>query len=197
MLSRETIADGQQGIEHTYDRMIGTKRMFASILADIESTEQSAPEVSVQESVKKSLTADEYVALVDGLLGSFGRGPYGFPVIGVKVVVTGVHKDGDTTPGSIRACASTMVDAFLRSDKHLLLEPVMAVEVALPSCFVGDVLSDLTVKRRGHIEEVTACAGGEDRSLLSAEVPLATMVRNLNLLKHAQGYYSCELLTKI
>ena len=48
--------------------------------------------------------------------------------------------------GAIRACVSTFIDTLLRSTQKTILEPIMAVEVDVPSSFLGDVLSDITGK---------------------------------------------------
>lgn len=178
--SLEYIKDGSDedntiNITHTYDRVLGLKRMFARISAQIVCTGPTNPPVAhLDEAVKRSLSADEYMALTDALQGTFSRGPNGFPLVGISVTVTGLEKDADTTPGSIRACANLLIDAAMRSEGHTMLEPFMSIEVDAPSQFIGDVLSDLGARRRGHIREVTAHVG--DRSLVSAEVPLATMV---------------------
>jgi len=191
--------DTWQNRRHVYDRTIGTKRMFAAVTFDVVPFAASdgasvadEPTLAVPDAVRKSLTADEYVALIEGLQAAFTRGPLGFPVAGMHIVVKAVEKDQDTAPGAIRACVSTFVDSVLRSADKIVLEPVMAVEVDLPASFLGDVLSDITVKRRGHIKEVVT---REVNSTIIADVPLATMLGYATAVRsmtQGEGAFSME-----
>jgi elongation factor G len=143
---------------------------------------------------KKKLSADEYVALLNGLEGACLRGPMGFPVVGLTVMITDVEKDQDSSPGSIQACGSTLVDSCLRSSHHILLEPIMLLEIDLPSQYVGDILSDLTVKKRGFVKDVTSNSSGE-RSMIYGHVPLSTMLgyaTSVRSMTQGEGSFSLE-----
>jgi len=68
------------------------------------------------------------------------------------------------------AAIFAMRDAFKKATP-ILMEPVMAVECAMPEQFQGDIMGDLN-RRRGKIKEI------KTRGILSiveAEVPLAEM----------------------
>jgi elongation factor G len=170
--------------------------MFAAVTFDVTpgGSQGSAdePTVTLADTVRQSVTADEYVALVEGLQSSFSRGPLGFPVSGVNITVQSVEKDPDTVPGAVRACVSTFVDALLRGPHKALLEPIMTVEVDLPSVFLGDVLSDITVKRRGQVKEVV---NRDMNSTIIADVPLATMLGYATVIRsmtQGEGAFSME-----
>jgi elongation factor G len=61
-------------------------------------------------------------------------------------------------------------DAFHKADPAIL-EPIMKVEVLMPSEFMGDIIGDLN-SRRGHIEAIESRGGTE---VVRAYVPLASM----------------------
>lgn len=201
---------------YTYDKAVGSRRMFASLTLGIEPLgDASDPIVIVDRAATASLTADEKASLVDAIHGALSRGPRGYPVVGVRVSVVNVHRDADTTPGAVRACCAILIDQVLRSPhRHALLEPLMQVEVEAPAEFVGEVLNDLTVKRRGLVREVFAggAAGASAAeqgsssssslaqqqpkgSTILAQVPLATMLGYASTLRSAtrgEGSFSME-----
>jgi elongation factor G len=126
--------DGVINKNHTYDRTFNFKRMYASI--DFEVTPvggSQEPTFIILDDVKKAMSNDEHASMEEGLRGSFSRGPQGFPVVGMHIVVVSILKDQDTTPGSIRACISLFMDTLLKSDSKIILEPYMALEVEAPS----------------------------------------------------------------
>lgn len=100
-------------------------------------------------------------------------------------------KDSDTSVGSIRACASSFSDSLLGGEHHIFLEPTMTVEVDVPTKYVGDVLSDLTVKRRGKITDIAA-RDETGRSCVTVLVPFAEMLGYATSLRSmTQGVYYC------
>lgn len=104
-----------------------------------------------------------------------GRGPFGYPVAGLNIRIISVTRDKDTTGGALRACAAGLIDDLLRHGDHVYLEPIMALVVDVPTSYVGDVLSDLSMQRRARIGDVDAHEG-IGRTLIKAQVPFATML---------------------
>jgi elongation factor G len=178
---------------YTYDRTLGTKRMYAQISFEVTAKESAEePDIVLVDAVKKQATPDELVSIIEGLKASFSRGPLGFPVTGVAVKVTQLDRDHDTTSGAVRACISLFIDSLLRSDDSALLEPIMAMEIELPTAFMGDVLSDLTVKRRGQVKDVVTREG---TCTITADVPLATMLGYATAIRsmtQGEGNFSME-----
>jgi len=71
----------------------------------------------------------------------------------------------------------------------VVLEPVCAVEVSVPSAYVGTVMSDLS-GRRARVTGSGPDARHEDRTVISAEVPeleLARYASELRQLTHGTG----------
>jgi elongation factor G len=124
-----------------------------------------------------------------------GRGPLlGYPVIRAKVWIDGKGtRLGPETPlAAVRAATARALNAALKASGAQLLEPCMAVEVSLPEgpC-VGEVCSDLSGNRRGHIVEV----GTSGRAFVKARVPLRSMVGYSTALRsrtRGEGTFSME-----
>lgn len=91
-------------------------------------------------------------------------------VVDVKVeLYDGKHHEVDSDEISFKiAGARALQDAFLKA-KPILLEPIMEVEIAVPSRFFGDVSGDLNT-RRGRILGMDTDG---DFQIIKANVPLA------------------------
>jgi len=74
----------------------------------------------------------------------------------------------------------------------------MALEVEVPSRFVGDTLQDLTVTRRAHIQDIVTGIGegaAADLSTIVATVPLGTMLgyaTSIRSITQGEGNFSME-----
>jgi elongation factor G len=149
---------------------------------------------------EEDLTLQSQVAkaLIQGVQGALTRGPLGsYALVNVNCCIINVEaEDGlpglQSMPGSLRAAAAHAVTTLLTSNRDTceILEPVMFVEVHLPSDHVGTVLSDLT-GRRGTIDEVVVGEGGSSlvsqKSLIRAQVPLAEILGYANGLRSLTG----------
>ncbi|MBP9818101.1 elongation factor G [Candidatus Shapirobacteria bacterium] len=106
----------------------------------------------------------------------------GYPCNDIKVIVyDGSYHDVDSSEAAFKlAGAYAIKDAFVQA-KPLVLEPVMKMEVATPSEFLGTVIGDLSA-RRGQIGGTTESFGF---TTINALIPLeairgyATVIRSL------------------
>jgi elongation factor G len=81
--------------------------------------------------------------------------------------------------------------AFLAA-RPTLLEPIVKIEISVPSKYTGAILGDLNAKR-GHVEDQDSLPG--DVSLIVAKVPLAEVARysaHLGSMTQGQGSYSMD-----
>jgi len=173
---RESLCESFEvsSLTHSYDRTLGNRRMFSGISVSVSCMDPTCScEVVIEKTAKEGLSGEEMSALRCGLEDALTRGPKGFPVVGLRITVHSVTKDSDTTSGAIRACCASFVDHLLRGEGHILLEPIMAVEVDSPVHNVGDVLSDLTMTRKALVRDVLTVGS---RNLILAEAPLAAML---------------------
>jgi elongation factor G len=92
------------------------------------------------------------------------------------------------------AGARAFRDAFEKAHP-VLLEPVMDVEIHVPTTAAGAVFSDLTSHRRGHVLDQGNEADGAI-TIIKAEVPLSAMqtyYRDLKSQTAGEGFYSMRL----
>jgi len=176
--------------------------MFASLQFRVEATlpAYSIPTFHIDPTLRKTLSAEEFNALHDSLSGALSRGPQGFPISGIALTVLDLSRDSDTTAGAIRACVCTFIDSLFRTDHRtksimsILLEPTMRVEIESPSQFIGDILSDLSGHRRGHIHDVSSRGSWTS---IAATVPLHPLLGYASVLRsmtQGEGSFSMEYL---
>ena len=90
--------------------------------------------------------------------------------------------------------AAISMDKIYACDGHEVLEPIMMLEVEVPTQFVGEVLSDITIKRRGQITEIVT---KDSMNVISAKVPLEAMLgyaTTIRSMTQGEGTFSLEYL---
>jgi len=109
----------------------------------------------------------------------------GYPMQDIKVSVTdGKHHPVDSKEVAfVTAGKRAFIDAVNRA-KPVLLEPMVNIEVTVPSAYLGDITGDLSGKR-GRIQGTDMLAG--DQSLITAVVPLAEVSNYQSQLKSVTG----------
>lgn len=98
----------------------------------------------------------------------------------------------DSNEAAFRMAGSVCFRDIFQKAKPVLLEPIMHVEVTVPSDKVGDISSDLTT-RRGRMEGMDTLPGG--MTSIQARAPLAelmTYARALSSMTGGQGAYTMD-----
>ncbi|MGQ9914896.1 MAG: elongation factor G [Thermogutta sp.] len=133
-------------------------------------------------------------AVEKGFLERLNKGVIaGYPVQDVCVeVFFGKHHPVDSSEQAFKTAGSMAFRNVFQQAKPALLEPIVKIEVTVPSDKVGDINSDMS-GRRGRVLGMTS-AGGNFQTI-SAEVPLAEVItygRALSSITGGQGSYTLE-----
>lgn len=97
----------------------------------------------------------------------------GYPVVDFRVrLKDGQYHDVDSSEMAFKIAGSLAFQQGMEQARPTLLEPIMHVDIAAPSEYVGDLMGDLN-SRRGRVEGVDA---EEDMQTVHARVPLAEML---------------------
>ncbi|MBN1884934.1 MAG: elongation factor G [Candidatus Krumholzibacteriota bacterium] len=138
----------------------------------------------------------QFVPYVEtGIRDSMNSGPLGgYPVTDVKVtLVDGSYHEVDSSDLAFRIAGGMAFNEGLRKGAPVLLEPIMSLEVVLPMDYVGDVMSDLNM-RRGKVEGMAHRA---DAQVISARAPLSDMfgyATTLRSLTQGRAVYTMQFL---
>jgi len=116
----------------------------------------------------------------------------GYPMVDVKVgLYDGSYHDVDSSEMAFKIAGSIGFKKGVLDCKPILLEPVMIMDVVVPSEFVGDVIGDLNSKR-GKILGVDA---NDDNQNIRAHVPMASILNyapELRALTSGRGVFVME-----
>ena len=117
----------------------------------------------------------------------------GYKVQNVCVeVFFGKHHPVDSSEQAFKTAASMAFRNVFQQAKPALLEPIVRIEVTVPTANVGDINSDMS-GRRGRVLSMDS-AGGDLQTVI-AEVPLAevtTYARSLSSITGGRGSYAIE-----
>ncbi|WP_435738176.1 elongation factor G [Cellulosimicrobium sp. PMB13] len=112
-------------------------------------------------------------------------GPHGYPVVDVRVeVYDGKAHSVDSSDMAFRTAGAVGLREALAAAGTVVLEPVSAVTVTVPSDAQGDVMGDLSA-RRGHITATGSLDDG--RVVVEALVPEAELTRYVLDLRSLTG----------
>lgn len=192
---RETITGTARDIEYTHKKQTGGAGQFGRVVINLLPAARGEGYEfidkifggAIDQPFRASTDKGIRMQLVEGVLA-------GYPVVDVKVELI----DGKTHPVDSKDIAFQIAgrgafkDAFMKA-KPVLLEPIVHVEVTVPSNNVGDITGDLA-SRRGRPQGQESLPGG--MAVIKAVVPLAELAdynSRLSSITGGQGSYAMEL----
>jgi elongation factor G len=124
-------------------------------------------------------------ALHEGILA-------GYEIVDVRVrLYDGSHHSVDSSEMAFKIAASMGFKTAVGNAKPILLEPIMAMEIAVPDDTMGDVIGDLN-SRRGKVLGVDPKVGSQ---VIRALVPMAEVLRyssDLRSMTSGRGAFTME-----
>ncbi len=189
---RETISRDAE-MEHVYERTAGGKAQFARVVLRLAprplgsglTFERAAPPDRLPAAWTQHVEAGVRQACDTGILA-------GYPLTDLQVTLAdATWREEDSTENAFRAAALQAAWDGAKAAEPGLLEPVMAVEVVVPTEYLGDVNGQLNAKR-GRIHAV---APRGDAQVIDAEVPLSEMfgyATDLRSATQGRGSYTME-----
>jgi elongation factor G len=165
---RETIG-ARASEEEEFHRDTGSLHQYAKVALTVEAVEGAPGELKFENKASPFQVPVAFVKGVrTGLEEALLAGPIaGFPVIGVKVTLTGgAFQDGVSDEIAFKIAAGLALRTALRKAQPVLLEPVMSIEVLAPENYLSNVINDLNSRHarvnnigmRGHLQVVEATA---------------------------------------
>lgn len=177
-----------------YKKQTGGKGKFADIEFEIGPADEGVSGLQFINDVKGGNIPREYILATEkGFKNALSNGVLaGFPMDSVKVrLIDGSTHPVDSDALSFEVAAHLGFKEAGAKAKPAVMEPVMKVEVRVPSEYLGDVSSDLN-RRRSILKEVEA---GITHQIIKADVPLSEMfgyITTLRTLTQGRGNFSME-----
>jgi elongation factor G len=166
---RETIQQSAEG-HHKHKKQTGGHGQYGEVYLVLEPVERGEGFVFSDEIVGGVIPRQYIPAVEKGVRESLDLGILaGYPIVDVKMrLVDGSYHDVDSSEASFKMAGSkAFKDAFEKA-KPVLLEPIVMVEVSVPSRFMGDITSDLN----GRGARIQGMDSMGDLQIISALVPL-------------------------
>jgi elongation factor G len=189
---RESITGRSPG-HHRHKKQTGGRGQFAEVFLEVEPADRGSGLVFLDETVGGSIPRQYLPAVEKGVRETMSKGVIaGHLIEDVTVrVKDGKFHDVDSDEASFKMAAGrAFKDGFMKSHP-VLLEPMLDVEVAIPSRFMGAITSDMT-GRRGQITGMDSLG---DIQVVTARVPqreVMTYPTVLHSLTSGEGSYSAE-----
>jgi len=189
---KETIENKAEA-EGKYIKQSGGRGQYGHVKIKVEPKNRGEGFEFVNE-IKGGVIPREYIPAVEkGVKEAMAKGVVaGYPLIDTKVILyDGSFHEVDSSEIAFKIAASMALQDAAKKAGAYLLEPIMKIEVVIPSDFLGDVIGDLSA-RRGQIEETMDRAG---MKVIEAKVPLSEMfgyATTLRSLTEGRGTFSME-----
>ncbi len=169
---RETIRDGVT-VRGRHKKQSGGHGQFGDVLVEIAPRERGEG-FAFFERVHGGTVPRQYFSSVEaGACDALTRGPLGFPVVDVAVtLVDGSYHTVDSSDMAFRAAAKAALAEALPKARPVLLEPILAVTIYVPSDALARA-SALVSARRGQILGFEGRKGWEGWEALRALIPEA------------------------
>ncbi|MGB0716906.1 MAG: elongation factor G, partial [Phycisphaerae bacterium] len=191
----ETISRKVENVEYTHKKQSGGSGEFGRVVINMLPAERGEGYEFVDKIFGGSIDQAYRPSVDKGCRSEMDHGVLaGYPVVDVKVELI----DGKTHPVDSKDSAfqkagkGAFREAFMQA-KPVLLEPIVHVEVTVPSENVGDITGDLA-SRRGRPQGQDVVPG--NMTVIQADVPLAELSdynSRLSSITGGQGSYSMEL----
>jgi len=193
---KETITAVVKDVEYTHKKQTGGAGQYAKVVISIEPTnDHNIPYEFVDEIFGGAIDQPFRPSVNKGIQNQMKEGVLaGYPVMYVRVRLV----DGKTHPVDSKDIAFQVAgrEAFklaFSQAKPTFLEPIVNMEVTVPTQYVGDVQGELA-SRRGRPQGQDTLPGG--MAVIRAQAPLAEVAdfnSRLSSLSQGQGSYTMEL----
>ncbi|MCK6503590.1 elongation factor G [Myxococcota bacterium] len=182
---RETLKKGVQNVEGKHKKQTGGAGQFGVAFMNIVPLERGGGFQFV-DLVKGGAIPNQYIPSVEKGIRERMKSGFlaGYPIVDIKVeVIDGKYHPVDSKDVAFQMAGSKGLRAAFEQGGTVLLEPIMEMDIVVPTEVMGDVMGDMT-GRRGRV------MGMDPRgknTVIKAVVPLAEVQRYAPDLKGMTG----------
>ena len=184
---RETIR-GTTKVQGRHKKQSGGRGQFGDTWIEISPLEKGGGFVFEDNIVGGAIPKTYIPAVEKGIKEAMDAGVLaGYPMVDIKIrLYDGSYHDVDSSEIAFKIAGSIGFKKGVPDCRPTLLEPIMTMDVTVPSEFVGDIMGDLNSKR-GKVLGVDA---DDNLQNIRAEVPMAEVLNysaDLNSMTSGKG----------
>lgn len=189
---KETIK-GTVKLQSKYKKQSGGRGQYADTWLELKPLKRGGG-FEFKDSIVGGVIPKQYVPAVEkGVVEAMKRGALaGFPVVDVHVnLYDGSHHSVDSSEMAFKIAGSMGLKKGMIQAKPILLEPVMNMDIDVPSDYLGDIIGDLN-SRRGRVLGVEPKANSQT---VKAQVPMAEVLKyapDLRSMTGGRGIFTME-----
>jgi elongation factor G len=189
---KETVCEEMKA-EGKYIRQSGGRGQYGHVWLKIKPKERGGGFEFIN-AIKGGTIPQEFIPAVEkGVKEAMDKGVIaGYPMVDMEITLyDGSFHEVDSSEIAFKIASSQALQSAAKKARPIILEPIMKLEVVIPSEFFGDVIGDLN-RRRGVIEET------KDRinlKIIDAKTPLSEMfgyATSLRSLTQGRGTFTME-----
>jgi elongation factor G len=187
---KETVLGLGEG-HHRHKKQTGGRGQFGEVYLRVRPTPRGSGFVFEDQTVGGSIPSNFIPAVEKGVREQMEKGVIaGYPVVDVRVEpYDGKSHPVDSSEAAFKIAGARAFRDAVTKAKHALLEPVMDLEIEVPSGHLGDVTGDLNT-RRGRIVGMDQHG---DNQVIRAQAPLSevqTYSTDLRSMTSGEGSFS-------
>ncbi len=169
---KETIR-GSASVRGRHKKQSGGHGQFGDVVLDIKPLPRGSG-FQFQETISGGVVPRNYFSSIEeGVSEYLARGPLGFPVVDVSVTLTdGSYHAVDSSDMAFRTAAQIGMREGMAQCRPVLLEPVLKVEIAVPSDATARA-NGIVSQRRGQLLGFDARPGWNGWDVVEAMIPQA------------------------
>jgi elongation factor G len=181
---RETFK-GKADVQGRHKKQTGGRGQFGEVWFKLEPMERGAGFEFVDEIVGGAIPNNYIPAVEKGVRETLAQGVLaGYVVEDVRVRLHfGKYHDVDSSEAAFKLAASMCFKEVFMKAKPVLLEPIVNLEITVPSQHMGDISGDLN-SRRGRIQGMDAAG---DMQTIRAAAPMAEVMNYSTELRSMTG----------
>ena len=189
---KETIM-GEAEAEGKYIRQSGGRGQYGHVWLRVKPLERGAGFVFLNE-IKGGAIPQEFINPTEkGVREALDKGVVaGYPMVDIEVTLyDGSFHEVDSSEAAFKIAGSIALQEAAKRAKAVILEPIMKIQVIIPSDFMGEVTGNLNSKR-GRIEAMNDRPG---LKVVDAKVPLSEMfgyATELRSMSQGRGSFTME-----
>lgn len=178
-----------------HKKQTGGHGQFADVKIRFEPQEDQEDMVFNEEVFGGSVPKNYFPAVEKGLRECVTRGVIaGYPMVYLKATLfDGDFHPVDSSEMAFKTAAGLAYKELVNASP-VLLEPIGSLKVTIPDANMGDIMSDISSKRRGTVLGMTAEGGMQT---VEAEVPIAEMSSyaiDLRSITQGRGFFTLDFL---
>jgi elongation factor G len=191
---RESITRPVEKAECRYIKQTGGRGQYGHAVLELEPGEPGSG-ILFENAIIGGAVPKEYIPAIEKGVREAADGGVlaGYPVTDVRVrLYDGSFHEVDSNEMAFKMAGSIAFKEGMQKAGPVLLEPIMKVEVVIPSEFLGDIIGQLNA-RRGEIQGMDVRPG--NAQAVGAMVPLAEMfgyATDLRSATQGRGVFSME-----